>query len=220
MRKVGFVMAIMSIWDEKKWEQVEEMVRMILLKRKFRFDRETILEIIKRDLLKEGIEVELLECSYFQILFLNILDNLVKNGDLFLKENIYIPCDYVILDHYDTRNADLLYFSRDKYHQSFYINVETKEKTTIKKDNDFLLTGGISKEDGDSLLVPVIPFSEIASIYQDFIMEGASKEEAILHILNYYPIQVMDSSKENVLAIERKSKHSLKKVLKKDNFLN
>lgn len=212
-------MAIMTVWDERKWKQVEEMVRMILLKRKFRFDRETILEIIKRDLLKEGIEIELLECSYFQILFLNILDNLVKNGNLFLKENIYIPCDYVILDHYDTRNADLLYFSRDKYHQSFYINIETMEKTTIKKDKDFLLTSGISKEDGDSLLVPVIPFSEIASIYQDFIMEGASKEEAILHILNYYHIQVMDSSKENVLAIERKSKHSLQKVLKKDNYL-
>lgn len=211
-------MALITTLDENQWEQVLNIIQTSFLERKTSFDQETILEIVKKKLLAMGFSEEVTECVYFGILFLNALDQFVDQGRIYLMESFYYPIDYIILHDYDTRISELLYLSYDEAQRPVYINVETSKKVYNVRNQDFLLTGGVTKS--QELLCPDISFEEIHELYCAFRNEGVSKAEAINHILNYYQtfhLSHVDFS-QNTMVIRKKSKNNkMTRVLKNDN---
>lgn len=211
-------MALIATLDQNQWTQVQNIIQTTFLERKVPFDQKMILEVIQKKLLSDGFSEEVTECSYFGILFLNILEQFVEQGILYLMEPFYFPIDYIIFRDYNTKFSELLYFSKDEEQNPVYINVETSKHVNHIHDRDFLLTGGFSRN--YELLCPEISFEEIQDLYHAFRDEGVSKAEAINHILNYYQAFHLSHVDffDNTMMIHRKSKKNrLTKFLKNDN---
>lgn len=215
-------MAIMSTMDQNVWISVEEFIRDVILNRKRQFSQSEILDIIKNRMIKMGMDSNLVDCSYFQVIFLNVLDDLVEKGILYPMETTYIPLEYMILNEYDTKKANLLYFSSKVSSHPIYINLDTLEETEYHNMRDFILTGGISDNPEEGFIEPSIPLQEIASLYHSFLEEGATKEEAICYVLNYYKIERLTPMNElgNVVLVKEKKRRLLKRELKKDKVSN
>ena len=215
-------MAIMSTMDQNVWISVEEFIRDVILNRKCQFGQSEILDIIKKRMVKTGMDSNLVNCSYFHVIFLNVLDDLVEKGILYPMETTYIPLEYMILNEYDTKKANLLYFSSKVSSHLIYINLDTLEETVHHSMRDFILTGGISDNPEEGFIEPSIPLQEIASLYHSFLEEGAAKEEAICHVLNYYKIERLTPMNElgNVVLVKEKKRRLLKMELKKDKVSN
>lgn len=180
-------MAIINNINEFEWKKVHFIIKNVLLKRKIQFDKKNILPFIKEELLKSGIDASIMELAYFQIILLNTFDQLIDEGLLYVVDGIFFPVDYIIFNDYDTKYADLFYLEYSEEQQPIYFNLNTSERHKWLKKRDFLLTGGYDDE-SEKLLVPEVPLNDIVCLYHCFISEGAPKEEAINHILNYYDI--------------------------------
>lgn len=210
-------MAITTTTNDKVWERVRTLIQDVLLKRKFQFTEEEILVIIKSHLIEEGFDMSIIDCSYLEIIFLNVLEDLVNENILYHMDGIYIPSDYMALKEYETRYAKLLYLLSNNNKKNTYVNVATLKKEKYANRRDFLLTGGYSNEFYGDLKTPDIPLREIVLLYRNFIDEGASKEEAINHVLNYYYIKKLSKRDNNcnILLITKKERqHHLTKKLK------
>lgn len=221
MRMIG--MSIMSTLDNNVWMQIKIVIQDVILNRKCQFKQSDILEMIRNKMIEMNIENKALDCAYFQVIFLNTLDYLVEEGWLYLIDDIYIPSEYMILNEYDTKNADLLYLSSPSSCHPIYINLDNLQETKQCNPRDFLLTGGISNYQREEFISPNVSLKEIASLYHSILEEGASKEEAICVVLNYYKIQRLTPMNElgNVLLIEEKKRKLLKRELKKiENLAN
>ena len=210
----------LTILDQNQWTQVQNIIQTTFLERKVPFNQEMILEVIQEKLLSSGFSKEVMECSYFGILFLNTLAQFVDCGILYLMEPepFYFPIDYIIFRDYDTKFSELLYFSKDESQQPVYINVDTSKNVSNIRNRDFLLTGGFTEN--HELLCPDISFEEIQDLYHAFRDEGVSKEEAINHILNYYQAFHLSHVDffQNAMVIRGKAKKDkLTKILKNDN---
>lgn len=168
-------MAIINITDEFEWERIQVIIQNVLINRKLQFDKNNILPFIKDALLKEKIDTSIMECSYFQILFLNTLDRLIENGTLYTVDDVYFPTDYIIFNDYFTDFSELFYLNYNEEHQPIYFNLNTLERRKSLKRQDFLLTGGYDEIKGE-LLIPDVDLNEIISLYKDFISEGALKK--------------------------------------------
>lgn len=213
-------MAVINITDEIVVERIQVIIQNVLINRKLQFDKNTILPFIKDVLLKEKIDTSIMECSYFQILFLNTLDKLIENGVLYTVDGVFFPTDYIIFNDYVTEFSDLFYLIYDEEHQPIYFNLDTLERNNTLKRRDFLLTGGYDKLN-DELLIPDVDLNEIVSLYKSFVSEGALKKDAINHILNYYDIQKLSPNDYvcNTVIIKNKNKDkSFTKKLKRDNI--
>ena len=206
-------MALTTVLNHTSWEEIQEIVQNVLKNRKLEFQIETVLAIIKSEFIRKGISPEVMECTYFRILFLNTLDYFVEKGFLYHLVETYVPTDYMILHDYDTKSAHLFYLLANPTQKNIYQDVDMKRKVGVLSRRDFLLTGGFSQN--KELITPSIPFEEIAYLYHSFLQEGANRELAIKHVLNYYQVQPLSVQEYlgNVVAINEK-KH--KKVLKKD----
>lgn len=200
-------MAIIRNIEKEKWERIQFIIQQVILRRKCEFDRKMMLLMIKQQLLINNMDVSVMDCSYFHILFLNTLDELVEQGVLYEINQIYFPVDYMIFRDYDTKCSELLYYSCSSSFQSTYINIENLERRNSKNHRDFLLIGGLDKEEKD-FISPVVPLLELHELYQDFLEEGKKKEEIIRHILNYYPMEYFFQSDQfpNTMIIHPKAK--------------
>ena len=201
-------MSITPTMNDEVWQNVRTLIQNVLLKRKFHFTKEQILKIIKKQLTDEGFDLSVIDCAYLEIMFLNILDDLVNENILYPNGEFYIPSDYMALKEYETRYAELLYLLSDDVEKSTYINVATLKREKYANRRDFLLTGGYLKEFNNQLKTPDIPLREIVLLYRNFSEEGASKDEAINQVLNYYQIRSLAKKNNacNVLLIARKEK--------------
>lgn len=214
-------MALTTTLNDLEWQRVQQIIQNVLFKRKFRFNEKTIRKVIGEHLKQFGMDSTIMECSYFQILFLNTLDQFVEEGILYYMDGIYIPSSYMVLHEYDTKWADLLYLYDDNSQSPVYINIHTLKDTKIRKKRDILLTGGYMDQNNSKLLPPNLSFQEIAYLYHSFLKEGANKEEAILHVLNYYHIKVLIPKDEIGRAVIIQNKKDVqKKILRKDHLLN
>jgi len=208
--------------SDHDWERIKILIKEVITRRKYKFDKkiilkEIILEMKKNEFTDDFVD-QIVNCSYFQIMLLNILDDCVEQGFLYLLNNVYIPFEYAILNEYFNSNYDLLYLSENTYNELNCINVATAEKICFPRNMDYILTGGFDDGDHEKLIVPDIPFEEIYELYKEFIKEGATKKEAINHILNYYKVKKIRFDNINgyyeTLKIDRKSKNKTKKINK------
>jgi len=176
-------------------------INKVLSERKFQFDIDTILKQIKLEALKNNIEPDILESSYFYISILNSLDNFIDHGKIYRfkdkknKKYLYCPSDYIIFTDYCPSNSQirLLYFitepDDDAIFKSYkFMDIETTEVINLKDivKTDFIICGGNNNDYYKTTLQSNISFEEISKLYHDFIDEGATKGEAVNHILNYY----------------------------------
>lgn len=213
-------MAIINTTNTIEWKRVQLIVQEVLLNRKLQFNRQTILPFIKEGLSKAGIDSLIMDCSYFQIIFLNTFDQLIEEGFLYAIDEVYFPVDYIIFHDYNTKYANLFYLRYNEELKPVYYNLDTLERHKTVERRDFLLTGGYDEEKG-SLKAPEISLKDIFSLYQNFISEGATKEEAINHILNYYDILKLSPTDylcNTVIIQEKKKEKNLIRTRKKDNI--
>jgi len=209
-------MAIMTRVDNVNWSLVQQIVHEVLTQRKFQFDIPTIQPVIKKRLIEVNISPEITDCIYFRILLIDALDSLVEKCYLYPLNNLYIPTDYMILHDYDTKSSNLLYLYDNTIPNS-YLNIDNNQKVHEVLRRDFLLTGGFTNYKQDNFVTPKISFEEISSLYHDFIREGAEKDVAIKHVLNYYSAQSLQANQffGKVVAIQPKSR---KKIFRKETL--
>lgn len=214
-------MALVKVLDKINWEEVQNTVYQVLKERKHSFNREIISKIITDRLVKQEMDIEVLECSYFQLLLLNTLENLVNAELLYEYGGWYFPTDYMILQEYDTKNTQLLYYCGnndkntgiDKHH---FIEVESLQEPEMINPRDFLLIGGFDDKEGNKIKKPEIELEEISLLYQALLIEGIRKDEIINHILNYYQVNKVHSQDNyfNLMTIKPKKNPNKVRSLK------
>ena len=133
-------------------------------------------------------------------------------------DNFYLPVSYMAFKNYHTSFTELLYL-KDSKEKFPYIRVDTLQETNKRNSRDFLLTGGFKDETELDWKTPDVSLDEITSLYQNFIKEGASKEEAINLILNYYRAKRLPLVDGYVNTTQIFSKEKIK-ILKKDNSVS
>lgn len=207
----------MSIIQEstlKSQEIIQEIITSVLENRKYKFDKETILTVIKEKLQKNNVDVEIMNTAYFGLIFLNTLDECVNAMKLYPINGSYVPCEYIITRDYLTTFSRLLYLSEWNINQATYIDIATGQKTGTKEGMDYLLTGGFLNSDRHDLVCPEVSLQEITTLYQDFLNEGANRENAINHILNYYKAEDLSFHDLglNVMKIHPKKKSLCKNI--------
>lgn len=216
-------MAIIKVLESDEWEKIQELVYRVLVERKMPFSQEVILKVIKNQMTEVGMDDHIMDLVYFQILFLNCLDSLVEDDILYSVDKFYFPVDYMILREYDVRFSDLLYLTENDGHNFTYIHIDTLEKTTSSRPKDFILTGGFLGHGEKQFMKPDVSLEEIASLYHSLIMEGASKEEAIQIVLNYYQITFLPACEEGVHTVmiqQKKRKNKLVKSYQRDTQIS
>lgn len=189
-------MAIMSNIDISEYKEIQEIVEELLLKKKYKFKSEDIIIELRKEIFDRGFDIKLVDCSFFDFLVLNTIDKFVddySNSKLYKMGNFYFPVDYLIYDDYKfNSNNKLLYYVFDnnqlQYFKNtgFFINIETGDIVNKVDKSCFILCGGVSNDRYKTTLQSEIDYKEIINLFNDFIKEGASREEAINHILNYY----------------------------------
>ena len=212
-------MAIIRDLSVEELPKVESIIYDVILNRKYKFDLEIILDDLKGEIVKKGYDLGIMDCSCFHLLLHEALEKLSSNEGPLYKEDqdkYYYPEDYIILNDYRTNWGDLFYLVRED-NNYYFKNVSNGDKTNRVKRYDFVLCGGLSKD--KRAVQSDISFEEIYLLFHDFINEGASKEEAINHILNFYKVNRLDGrySCANDFQISR-SVRSKKLVLKKNKI--
>lgn len=218
-------MAIVNGDNFSDYDKVQEIIIDVLTNRKLLFRKDVIIKIIKDRLIQVGIDSNVVNEVYFNILFDEILTNMINNGIIYNdgKSKVFEPIDYIIFNNYIECCSRVLYLSEDnkKYN---YVNITNGKREFFPIYFDYVLTGGL--ENG-RFISPQIPYEEIKKLYDDCIMEGASKRDALDHVLNFYSIKHLYSSSDGfhtVCISEKKRKkpsfsYSLKKDTKQKKWL-
>lgn len=188
-------MAILNNLRRDEYNRVQNIINEVLINRKFRFDIQTILDIIKRKSLENNISKEFLNCSYFYILVLNTLDRLVDEGKFYKINSYYIPVDFIIYVEYVPTPYRLLYFISDNNEQKF-IDIVNLNEVCYDDINgfDLVLCGGgceLVNDEYQVILQTDVSLEEISNLYHELVNEGASSREAMVYLLNYYRIQII-----------------------------
>lgn len=211
-------MAIITSLEDKEWNLIQNILEQTLRNRKYPFQSTEIFKIIQEQCNEKGMDSSILNCAYFRVLFLNTLDQFVEEGLLYpLNNHFYLPVSYMAFQDYHTKFLELLYLE-DSKGKVPYVRVDTLQETDYRNPRDFLLTGGFQDETKLDWKSPDISLTEIASLYQDFIKEGASKEEAINYVLNCYQIQFLPPKDGDIHTVVISPKEK-RKTLKKDNSI-
>lgn len=189
-------MAIMSNVDISEYKEIQEIIEDFLLKKKYKFKSDDIIIELRKEILARGFDIKLVDCSFFNFLVLNTIDKFVNdynNSKLYKIGNFYFPVDYLIYNNYKVNsNNKLLYFVLDNSqlpyfkNTAFFRDIETGEIINKVDKNCFILCGGVDNDRYKTTLQSEVDYKEIIKLFNDFIKEGASREEAINHILNYY----------------------------------
>lgn len=192
-------MAILNNSRVEEYNKIQAVIYEVINNRKFKFDIDTILDVIKKKALLLNINNSLLDCSYFYILVLNTLDEFMDTGRIYKMEHEYIPADFLVCTTYFPSPSRLLYYitnNEDTKEEEKFIDIDNLEVVSYDmiKSSDFVLCGGCKKNVDDEykiILQTDVTLEEITNLYHDLIREGASNEEAIIHLLNFYKIQSM-----------------------------
>lgn len=189
-------MAIMTNIEISEYKEIQEIIEYFLLKKKYKFKADDIIIELRKEVLDRGFDIKLVDCSFFNFLVLNTIDKFVddyNNSKLYKIGDFYFPVDYLIYDDYKiSSNNKLLYFVLDNIQLHFFknnggfIDIETGKFINKVDKSCFILCGGISNDRYKTTLQSDVDYKEIINLFNDFINEGASREEAINHILNYY----------------------------------
>lgn len=185
-------MAILNNLKHEEYNKIQDIIEDVFNSRKLRFNIDTILEIIKERVLANKISKDFVDCSYFYILVLNTLDKLIEEGRIYQIGNTYIPADFIVFVNYSPVPSNLLYYNEKKQ----FINIDNFEEVSYDKINnlDVVLCGGYSDLLDNKYQVLTksdVSIEEISNLYHDLIKEGASREYAMILILNHYKVQVM-----------------------------
>ena len=201
-------MTTLKNFTQKECIELQELINKVISERKLQFDVETILNITKKEVLNSNINNKILDSYYFYILLLNTLDSFVESGKIYRIRDrkqdkyFYYPYDYIILKNYCSSSIQtrLLYFLADDVEKNInlfnttkFIDIATSEIVLLNEvsKTDFILCGGFSNEEYQNTLQSDVKFEEITNLFHQFIREGATKSQAINHILNYYKVQKM-----------------------------
>lgn len=216
-------MAILKNSNIKEYNKIQLIINEVFANRKYKFDKDTILDLIKEKCLAAGISSEFLDCTYFYILILNTLDKLLDNGKIYQFGNQYVVSDFMVCVDYFPVPTRLLYYINisNNIEQNKIIdiaNLETISPNSIY-DSDCLLCGGYTDKINSKyklLLQTGVSLEEISSLYTALRNDGASNSEAIVCLLNYYKVQPISS---NVSFVNNffPQKPQIKKLSKKKN---
>lgn len=190
------------IVDYSDWDNVHDYIYQTLSNRKFQFKKSLIFINIKQQLLSLNVPSDVLDCAQFEMLFNNVLEELVKDCVLYRAGSIYTPARYIFLKTFDTRFANLLYFQSEP---PAYINISTNSEVTTSdiSPRDYLLCNGLKE---DIFFQSDIPLNEVCSLYYTLITEGAEKYEAIEFILNYYNAKILPANDLcRIVSVKKKS---------------
>lgn len=189
-------MAIMNNIEMNDYKEIQVLIEEILLKRKYKFNIDDMIIEIRKEAINRGFDIKFVDCSFFDILVLNTIDRFVddkEDAKFYRIGKVCFPVDYIIYENYQVNSETrLLYYVLNNNsanyleNNSYFIDIETGE--VIKKANkmDFVLCGGVSKDKYKTTLQSNIDYKEILLLFNAFLKEGASRVEAINHILNYY----------------------------------
>ena len=189
-------MAIMTNIEISEYKEIIEIIEEILLKKKYKFKADNIIIELRKEVLDRGFDIKLVDCSFFNFLVLSTIDKFVddyNNSKLYKIDKFYFPVNYLIYNDYKvSSNNKLLYFVLDNSqlpyfkNNGFFIDIETGNVVNKVDKSCFVLCGGISNDKYKTTLQSDVDYKEIIKLFNDFIKAGASREEAINHILNYY----------------------------------
>ena len=198
----------------EEWKQVAFIIYNVILNRKYKFDLSIILDKIKEELISNNFDLSITDCSYFYIILFDILDKLVNDGKVYKIEekNIFIPVDYIIYNDYKPILGDLLYFFNEN-NKYYFKNIENDKIVFNPKNEDFVLCGGLSSD--KYTLQTDVSFDDISLLFHTFIDEGASREEAINHILNFYKARIISRSDSYANDFVINNNVNIKKLTKK-----
>ena len=212
-------MAIMNETDIKKYDKIQEIIVEVLENRKTTFTKETIIEVIKKRLVKENIDATVVTDIYFNLILDGTLNNMIDSGIIYNEDrsNTYDPLDYIIYHKYLDNDSRVLYLKDDDGKHYNFINIASGVKEHFPREFDYILTGGIK----NNRFVPSsISYEEIKQLYDDCVKEGASRREALEHILNFYSIRHLFNPTDDYMHtvdITRKRKKEFSRVLKKND---
>ena len=122
----------------------------------------------------------------------------MEKGELHSINGWYVPENALAKQNYQVQNMELVYSyglirGNDHYIDDieYLYDVETMQEIT-KKDRQrrAILTGELIG--GGDYEQPKVPLYEITNLYQKLKKEGASQEEIIQYILNYYDAVSLD----------------------------
>lgn len=176
-------------FDNRK--NLSSVIEMVIKDRIYKFNQGEIDMIIKIEM--DKLKLEGYHSFYYWECFFRILDYLVIKKELMKKNNIYIPIDTKLNDYYDVdgriiaysngliRGANNLY-DKEELFDIRTCNLISKMEVNVIKP--IILTGYLEGEGNYSK--PEVSLEEVSEVYNKFINQGASVDEAIQYILNYY----------------------------------
>lgn len=179
----------MNDYNDRK--KISSVIETVIRDRVYKFNQEQIDIIIKDEMNKLGVDGY--HSMYYWECYYNILNYLVVKRELIKKDDFYIPIETRINDYYDVDSRIIAYSnglirgSNNLYDKEDLFDIRScslmgKMETSVIEP--IILTGYL---EGDyNYKKPDVSIEEISGLYHKFINQGATVDEVIQYILNYY----------------------------------
>lgn len=168
------------------------VIESVIRDRVYKFNQEQIDMVIRVEMNK--LQLGGYHSSYYWECYFKVLDYLIDKRELLEKNSIYIPVETKLNDYYDVNSSVLTYsnglvrggeFSIDDNEEIFDVSTcEALSRMEVNIIKPIVLTGYL--EGDGNYKKPDVSIEEISELYRKFINQGASVDEAIQYILNYY----------------------------------